>query len=39
MAIPVHLTYSTAWVEEGGTVRFRDDVYRRDELPCRALFS
>ncbi len=39
MAIPVRLTYSTAWVGEGGTVHFRDDVYRRDELPRRALFS
>ncbi len=38
-AIPVHLTYSTAWVGDGGTVHFRDDVYGRDELLRRALFS
>ena len=29
--LPVHLVYDTAWVDETGTVQFRDDVYRRDE--------
>jgi murein L,D-transpeptidase YcbB/YkuD len=29
--LPVHLVYDTAWVDEAGTVQFRNDVYRRDE--------
>jgi len=28
--VPVHMTYSTAWVGEGGTMQFRADVYGRD---------
>ncbi len=36
--IPVHLTYSTVWAGEGGTVHFRADVYGRDALLRRALF-
>ncbi|HET6224370.1 MAG TPA: L,D-transpeptidase family protein, partial [Dongiaceae bacterium] len=28
--LPVHLVYDTAWVDEGGTVQFRNDVYGRD---------
>ena len=30
--VPVHLTYLTAWIGEGGTVEFRDDIYGRDAL-------
>lgn len=37
--IPVHLTYLTAWIGEGGTVEFRDDVYGRDALLAKALGS
>ena len=29
--VPVYLTYSTAWVDDGGNVHFSDDVYGRDE--------
>lgn len=28
--IPIHVVYDTAWVDESGTVQFRDDVYGRD---------
>lgn len=37
--IPVHLTYSTVWIGEGGTVQFRDDVYGRDGLLLKALYG
>ena len=37
--LPVHLTYSTVWFGEGGTIHFRDDVYRRDALIRQALFG
>ena len=29
--LPVHLVYDTAWVDEIGTVQFRQDVYGRDQ--------
>ncbi len=38
-AVPVHLTYLTAWIGEGGTVEFREDVYGRDALLAKALGS
>ena len=37
--IPVHLTYSTVWFGEGGTIHFRDDIYGRDALVAQALFG
>jgi len=37
--VPVHLTYSTVWLGEGGTIHFRDDVYARDDLLFQALFG
>lgn len=35
--VPVHLTYLTAFIGEGGTVNFRDDVYERDARLAQAL--
>ncbi|MGB0411356.1 MAG: L,D-transpeptidase family protein [Pikeienuella sp.] len=35
--MPVHLTYRTAWVDDGGTMQFRADVYGRDALIRSAL--
>ena len=29
-SIPVHLTYQTAFVDDGGRLQFRDDIYGRD---------
>lgn len=33
----VHFLYLTAWVDEQGTLQFRDDIYGRDELLDKAL--
>ncbi|MDZ7714473.1 MAG: L,D-transpeptidase family protein [Rhodovibrio sp.] len=37
--VPVHLTYSTVWIGEGGTVHFRPDIYGRDRALAEALAS
>jgi L,D-transpeptidase YcbB len=29
--VPVHLLYFTAWVDDGDSIHFRDDVYGRDK--------
>jgi len=31
--IPVYIQYWTAWVDRGGTVQFRNDIYGYDQLP------
>ncbi len=33
----VHFLYLTAWVDEGGTLQFRNDIYERDKLLDEAL--
>lgn len=37
--IPVHLIYLTSWVDQNGTLHFRDDVYDRDEALARAMHA
>ncbi|MFH1617136.1 MAG: peptidoglycan-binding protein, partial [Candidatus Margulisiibacteriota bacterium] len=29
--VPVHILYWTAWVNEDGSLEFRDDIYGRDK--------
>jgi L,D-transpeptidase YcbB len=36
-AIPVYIVYQTVWVDEDGTVQFRDDVYGHDAQQERIL--
>ncbi len=35
--MPIVLTYYTAWVDESGTMQFREDVYARDQAVLAAL--
>jgi murein L,D-transpeptidase YcbB/YkuD len=35
--IPVHILYFTSWVDEDGTVYFRNDIYGRDRELAQAL--
>jgi hypothetical protein len=35
--IPVHIVYCTAWVDDKGSVQFRDDIYGRDMVVRTAL--
>ncbi len=37
--IPLFIDYFTAWVSEEGIVNFRDDVYGKDEILKKYLFS
>lgn len=37
--IPVHVTYLTSWVNKGGQVNFRKDVYKRDKALINALLG
>jgi murein L,D-transpeptidase YcbB/YkuD len=34
----VHFLYLTAWVDEGGTLQFRNDIYGRDKSLAEALW-
>ncbi|MTI43531.1 peptidoglycan-binding protein [Roseibium hamelinense] len=36
-AIPVHLTYLTAWMNKDGSTHFRNDIYGRDKVLLDAL--
>jgi murein L,D-transpeptidase YcbB/YkuD len=36
-AVPVYLSYLTAWVNKDGTVHFREDIYSRDGHPAAAM--
>ena len=29
-SVPVYLVYMTTWVDDGGTVQFREDLYQRN---------
>ena len=35
--VPIVLTYYTAWVDETGTLQFREDIYERDRAVLAAL--
>jgi murein L,D-transpeptidase YcbB/YkuD len=35
--VPVHFVYWTAWVDEGGRLNFRDDIYGLDQRLAEAL--
>jgi murein L,D-transpeptidase YcbB/YkuD len=35
--IDLHVVYDTAWVDEAGTINFRQDVYGRDRFPGSAV--
>ena len=37
-AIPVHITYQTAWVDKYGQINFNGDIYGRDEKLYQALY-
>ena len=37
--IPVYMLYQTAWVDEGGTLQFRNDIYGHDRRLAAALRS
>ncbi len=37
--MPIHLTYSTVWKDEDGTIRFGRDIYDRDARLAETLFG
>ena len=37
--IPVFIIYYTAWVDEGGQLNFRDDVYKHDSELMNKMFT
>ncbi len=38
-AVPVFITYYTAWVNENGQLNFRDDIYSHDEKLAKKMFT
>ncbi len=38
-SVPIHLTYFTLWVEKNGKLKSYKDIYKRDQLVGRILFS
>jgi murein L,D-transpeptidase YcbB/YkuD len=36
--IPVFITYYTAWVDDNGTLHFRDDIYGHDKEVASKMF-
>ncbi|HSV11508.1 MAG TPA: L,D-transpeptidase family protein [Hanamia sp.] len=37
--VPVFITYYTAWVDENGTLNFRDDIYGHDKEVAEKMFT
>ncbi len=38
-AIPIHITYMTAWVDDQGIINFRPDIYKRDSHLASTLYN
>ena len=38
-AVPIHITYMTAWADEQGIVNFRPDIYNRDTQVLASLYN
>ncbi len=38
-AVPVFITYYTAWVDENGQLNFRDDIYSHDQKLAKKMFT
>jgi|TARA_B110000238_G_C16100053_1_gene427851 murein L,D-transpeptidase YcbB/YkuD len=38
-AVPIHITYMTAWADEQGIVNFRPDIYNRDSQLFARLYN
>jgi len=38
-AVPVFITYYTAWVDDNGKLNFREDIYKHDKDLARRMFS
>ncbi len=38
-AVPIHLTYMTAWADEQGIVNFRPDIYNQDTQVLASLYN
>lgn len=36
--LPIHIIYLTSWVDENGTLQFREDIYNYDKIQKELLF-